>query len=75
MFKKLDDVVVTNKVVFLRVDYNVPIKDNQIVDTFRIDKSLKTLNYLLKNGAKVIVCTHIGRPKGKFVPDLSYNSY
>jgi phosphoglycerate kinase len=49
----------------LRADYNVPTKDGHIEDTYRIDQSVPTLKYLLEHAAKVVVCSHLGRPDGK----------
>lgn len=57
-----------NKTVLLRVDVNVPIKNGKVGDEFRIDQILPTVRHLLKDGNKVIICGHLGRPKGK---DLS----
>ncbi len=54
-----------SKRVFLRVDYNVPLKDGKVEDDYRIRKSLDTVNYLVRNGAKLIIASHLGRPKGK----------
>jgi phosphoglycerate kinase len=62
-FDIVNDVVTTNKTVFLRCDFNVPIRNNQILDDSRILASLETINYLIKTGAKVVIGTHIGRPK------------
>ena len=67
---------VEGKTVLVRCDFNVPmVKDSngkfEIVDDFRIRSSLPTLQWLLDRGAKVIACSHIGRPHGKFDPDLS----
>lgn len=59
------------KKVLLRVDFNVPLKEGKVMDATRIKKTLPTINYLLKNGSSVIIMTHIGRPKGRFVDDLS----
>ncbi|MGI9548690.1 MAG: phosphoglycerate kinase, partial [Bdellovibrionales bacterium] len=59
------------KKVFLRVDFNVPIKKGKILDTYRIDKTIPTLQYLLDQGAKVVLASHLGRPDGKVDPELS----
>ena len=61
-FKKITDLVLTNKIVFIRTDMNVPIEDGQITDNTRIKASLKTIEHALNNGAKVIIATHLGRP-------------
>lgn len=63
--KSVKDVDVFGKKVLLRCDFNVPFdKDGNISNTKRIDESLKTIRYLLQNGAKVIIVSHLGRPKG-----------
>jgi phosphoglycerate kinase len=59
------------KKILLRLDLNVPLNDGRITDTTRIDKILPTINFLLKNDAKIIILSHIGRPKGKVVNKLS----
>ncbi len=60
-----------NKIVLLRLDLNVPLEKNKITDTTRIDKILPTLNFLINEKAKILILSHIGRPKGKFVKELS----
>ena len=55
----------------LRLDLNVPLKRDKITDTTRIDKILPTLNFLIKEKAKIIILSHVGRPKGKIVEELS----
>ncbi len=60
-----------NKNVILRLDLNVPIKNGKITDTNRIDKILPTLNFLVKKKAKIIIISHVGRPNGKIVEELS----
>mgnify|MGYP005841879821 CR=1 FL=1 len=64
------DVDVKGKRCFVRVDYNVPMKGNEITDDTRIRASLPTVEYLVSNGAKVILASHLGRPGGKVVDGL-----
>ena len=59
------------KRVFLRVDFNVPIEDGKIREDYRLRRTIPTIEYLSKRGAKVIVASHLGKPKGKPVPELS----
>ena len=60
-----------NKKILLRLDLNVPINRGKITDTTRIDKILPTLNFLIKEKAKIIILSHVGRPKGKTDRELS----
>ena len=60
-----------NQTVLLRLDLNVPISDGKITDTNRIDKIIPTINFLLSKNAKIIIISHVGRPKGKFENELS----
>lgn len=69
--KSIENFVVKNKRVLVRCDFNVPVKDGVIIDSARIMASLKTIHYLLDNGAKVILMSHFGRPKG--VPDKAFS--
>ena len=62
---------IENKRVILRLDLNVPIKNGKITDSNRIDKVIPTLEFLLKKKAKIIIISHVGRPKGKIVKELS----
>jgi len=66
-----DETNLNQKKVLLRLDLNVPLDNGKITDTTRIDKILPTINFLLKSEAKVIILSHVGRPKGKVVSELS----
>ncbi|MBO6195813.1 MAG: phosphoglycerate kinase [Bacilli bacterium] len=59
--KKITDVNINNKIVILRCDYNVPIKDDKILDDTRIRKSVKTINYILERASKLVILSHLGR--------------
>jgi phosphoglycerate kinase len=65
------DIDVKDKRVFVRVDYNVPLKEGKIRDDTRIQESLPTVTYLLEHGAKVILASHLGRPEGQVVESMS----
>ena len=65
--KTIEDISVAGKKVLVRCDFNVPLDENKnIVDENRIVGALPTIKYLVENGAKVILCSHMGRPKGEF---------
>ncbi len=66
-----DEPNLNQKKVLLRLDLNVPLHNGKITDTTRIDKILPTIKFLLKNNTKIIILSHVGRPKGKVVNELS----
>ncbi len=71
MFKTLDNLRTSGQRVIVRGDLNVPMRDGQVTDTTRLDRLAPTINELVKNGARVIVLSHFGRPKGTVVPEMS----
>ena len=69
--KTVDDIVVKGKKVLVRCDFNVPLKNGVITDENRIVKALPTIKKLIADGGKVILCSHLGKPKGEPKPELS----
>ena len=69
--KTIEDINVNGKKVLVRCDFNVPLKDGVITDENRLNGALPTIKYLIENGAKVILCSHLGKPKGEAKPELS----
>ncbi|WP_122638998.1 phosphoglycerate kinase [Romboutsia sp. Marseille-P6047] len=69
--KSIEDINMNGKRVLVRCDFNVPLKDGVITDENRLNGALPTIKYLIENGAKVILCSHLGKPKGEAKPELS----
>ena len=61
------------KKIFLRVDFNVPIENGKIIEDYRIKMATRTIKYLIERGGKLIIASHLGRPKGKVEKSLSMN--
>ena len=69
--KSVEDIDVAGKRVLCRCDFNVPTKDGKITSDKRIVAALPTIQYLVKHNARVILCSHMGKPKGEWKPELS----
>lgn len=69
--KTIEDVQVKGKKVLVRCDFNVPLKEGVITDENRLNGAMPTIKYLVDNGAKVILCSHMGKPKGEAKPEFS----
>ena len=69
--KTIEDMQVAGKRVLVRCDFNVPLKDGVITDENRLNGALPTIKYLIDHNARVILCSHLGKPKGEAKPELS----
>ena len=69
--KFIKDIDIRNKRVLIRVDYNVPLENDKIINDFRIKRSLETINYCIDQNASIVLMSHLGRPNGTHSPDLS----
>ena len=66
-----ENLEIAGKKILLRLDLNVPLKNNNITDVNRIEKIIPTINFLLNKKSKIVILSHIGRPKGKVNPNLT----
>ena len=69
--KSIEDIDVAGKRVLCRCDFNVPTKNGVITSDKRIVAAMPTVRYLVEHNAKVILCSHMGKPKGEYKPELS----
>ena len=71
MIRKLTELELRDQTVFLRVDFNVPIKQGKVTEPHRIDSALPTIRFILERAKKIVIASHLGRPDGKVVPQYS----
>ena len=73
--KTIQDLDLSGKKVLMRVDFNVPLEDGKVANDKRIKAALPTISYIVNNGGKLILMSHLGRPKGQRVPEMSLKTW
>jgi len=71
MIRRVEELDLKDRTVFLRVDFNVPIEQGRITEPHRIESALPTIRQILDRAKKIVIASHLGRPDGKFVPKYS----
>ncbi|MDC0094125.1 phosphoglycerate kinase [Alphaproteobacteria bacterium] len=71
LIKNIINENVLGKTVFIRADLNIPISDGKILDQTRVERLIPTINFLKSSGAKIVICSHLGRPNGKYNKDCT----
>ena len=66
LIKSIINENVHDKVVFIRADLNIPMSNGKVLDHTRVERLIPTINFLKSSGAKIVICSHLGRPKGKY---------
>src|ERR1051325_6791526 len=71
MIRKIDELDLRNKITFLRVDFNVPIKSGKVTEGHRIESTIPTIERVLRQAKKIVIASHLGRPDRKTAPQYS----
>jgi len=71
LIKNIINENVHDKTVLIRADLNIPMSNGKILDHTRVERLIPTINFLKSSGAKIVICSHLGRPKGKYNKDYT----
>ena len=71
LIKSIINEKVFGKTVLIRADLNIPMSDGKVLDLTRVERITPTINFLKSSGAKIVICSHLGRPKGKYNKDYT----